>query len=160
MGSTAAGPVFIPFGRVSIEMSFKEFSFGASIAAAGTAVSIFLGGWDIALKVLVYCLIADYVTGVLGAWKTKTINSEVMFWGGVRKAIVLVVIGLAVMLDQLIGNQAPIFRTMAMYFFIGREGLSILENIGIIGVKLPGFLRTALEQLQQKGDDQDANTKP
>lgn len=139
---------------------FKENLISGFVAVIGTIVTMFLGGWDVALRVLAFCLIVDYATGVLGAIRTKTINSEVMFWGGVRKGIVLVVIALAVMLDQLVGNAAPVFRTMALYFFIGREGLSIVENIGILGVWLPSFFKKTLEQLQQKGDDNNAGQKP
>lgn len=134
-------------------MTHKEFSFNSMLAMVGTIVSMFLGGWDISLKVLMYCMIADYFTGVLGAFRTKSVNSEVMFWGGVRKAVILVVIALAFMLDQFVSNDSPIFRTMAIYFYVGREGLSIVENVGILGVPIPRFLRITLVQLQKKGED-------
>lgn len=38
-----------------------------------------MGGWDAALKVLVILMVIDYVTGLLGAIKNKTVNSEVVF---------------------------------------------------------------------------------
>lgn len=133
-------------------MAYKEFTFSTMLAMAGTAISMFLGGWDIAVQLLIYCMVMDYATGVLGAFKSHTVNSEVMFWGGVRKAIIFIVIALAVLLDQMIGNNTPIFRTMALYFYVGREGLSLIENIGILGVPLPGILKKTLEQLQEKGD--------
>nr|WP_324254003.1 phage holin family protein [Paenibacillus sp. 1001270B_150601_E10] len=72
---------------------------------------------------------ADYVTGLLGAIMTKTVNSEVCSGGGVRKGVIFVVIALAVMLGQYAGDLSPVFRTLAMYFYIGREGLSIVENL-------------------------------
>lgn len=28
-----------------------------------------------------FCMVADYITGVLGAIKQRNLNSEVMFWG-------------------------------------------------------------------------------
>jgi len=133
-------------------MSVKEFSFSSTFAVAGTLVSSFLGGWDVLLKVLVFCMAVDYVTGVLGAIRTKSVNSEVMFWGGVRKGVIFLVIALAVMLDQTVGNDAPVFRSLALYFYIGREGLSIVENLGILGVPLPAFVKTILAQLQEKGN--------
>ncbi|NTX58887.1 phage holin family protein, partial [Myxococcus sp. CA039A] len=93
-----------------------------------------------------------YISGLLGAVKTKTVNSEIMFWGGVRKVVILAVVALAVMLDQLVGNDAPVFRTLALYFYVGREGLSIVENLGILAVPLPGFVGKVLAQLQEKGE--------
>lgn len=133
-------------------MNTKEFSFSALIAAAGTIVSVCLGGWDWALMVLVRCMILDYAFGLLGAIKNKNVNSEVMFWGGIRKGAILAVVSIAVMADGLVGNNDPIFRTAAVYFYIGREGWSITENLGILGVPLPGFLKKILTQLQEKGD--------
>ena len=131
---------------------YKENLFGSVVAIAGTAVTLFLGGWDVPMKMLVYLMVVDYATGVLGAFRTKTINSEIMFWGGIRKGVIFLVVAMAVLLDQLIGNDAPIFRMLALYFYIGREGLSIVENLGILGVPLPSWIRKVLEQLKEKGE--------
>lgn len=38
-------------------------------------------------------------------------------------------------------------------FFIGNEGLSLLENLGLMGVPLPSFLQWALEALQKQGEE-------
>ncbi|PYI57008.1 phage holin family protein [Paenibacillus flagellatus] len=129
----------------------KEFAFGGLSAIAGLLASA-LGGWDIALQVLVALMIADYATGVLGALKTRAVTSEKMFWGGVRKGVILGVIALAAMADQWVGGDTPIFRTLAVYFYAGREGLSVVENLGPIGVQLPPGLVKFLEQLKQKGE--------
>lgn len=129
----------------------RETALGGMIAAVGTAVTSALGGWDKALQVLIMLMIADYLTGVLGAIKQKKLNSETMFWGGVRKGVVLVVIALATMCDSLVGND-PIIRTVALYFYSGREGLSVVENLGVLGVPLPAQLTRFLEQLQGKGE--------
>lgn len=141
--------------------------FGSTVvsAAAGTSKEVasggivgvllffatFLGGWDKPLQLLVVLMIADYVTGVLGAIRTKTINSEVMFWGGIRKITVLFVVGLAVLIDGWIGGDSLVFRTLAIYFYAGREGLSVVENLGTIGVPLPPKVKEFLEQLNEKG---------
>ena len=133
-------------------MNAKEFGFSTFVAAFGTIVSAWLGGWDRGLQALVYCMILDYVFGLLGAVKNKKVNSETMFWGGIRKGSILAVLSIAVVLDGLVGNHEPIFRTMAVYFYVGREGWSIAENLGILGVPLPGGLKKILTQLQEKGD--------
>lgn len=133
-------------------MDTKELSFSTLISIVGTFVSYYLGGWDAALQTLVWCMVLDYMFGLLGAIKNKKVNSEIMFWGGIRKAAILLVVSLAVMVDDLVGNSAPIFRTMAVYFYVGREGWSIAENLGILGVPLPPGLRKVLVQLQEKGE--------
>jgi phage-related holin len=40
-------------------------------------------------------------------------------------------------------------------FFIGNEGLSIIENTGQMGVPYPEFIKKALEALKDKGDKKD-----
>jgi toxin secretion/phage lysis holin len=131
----------------------KETGIAGVIAALGTFCTALLGGWDIALRLLVYLMIADYVTGLLAAMRNKNVNSEIMFWGGIRKGVILLVVFLAVQLDQFVGGQNPLFRTMTLYFYVGREGLSVVENLGIIGVPLPPAITKFLEQVQQKSVD-------
>ncbi|MDQ7095935.1 phage holin family protein [Desulfosporosinus sp. PR] len=133
-------------------MNIKEFSLSAVIAAMGTIISAMLGGWDAALKVLVGLMIIDYLTGFLGAFKRHEINSEIMYWGGIRKIIVLVIVAISVLLDSMVGNQNPVFRTLTIYFYVSREGVSVTENLGILGVPLPPSITQALTQLQEKGD--------
>lgn len=130
----------------------KEITFGGVFAAFATFMVASIGGWDISVRLLAYMMIADYVTGFLGACKQKKVNSDVMLWGGVRKGIVILVIILAYQLDQLMGGQAPIFRTLAIYYYAGREGLSLVENFGVLGVPWPPAIKNALEQLKQKGE--------
>ncbi|WP_088189020.1 phage holin family protein [Desulfosporosinus sp. FKA] len=117
-------------------MNEKEFIFKSSFAAIGTAVTAWCGGWDIALKVLVYLMVLDYITGFLGAVRQKKVNSEVMFWGGIRKIVILSLVALAVLLDKLFGNSGPVLRTLAMYYYAGREGISMIENVGKIDVTI------------------------
>lgn len=50
------------------------------------------------------------------------------------------------------GLTAAVFRTAMMLYIIATEGLSILENLGMLGVKLPTFIIKALEQLQAEND--------
>ena len=133
-------------------MNPKEFTISAFVATLGTIVSAYLGGWDAALNVLVVLMAIDYVTGFLGAIKNKKVSSEIMFWGGLRKGIILAVVAVAVLLDQMIGNASPILRTLAIYFYVAREGVSVTENLGILGVPLPPGISRVLTQLQEKGE--------
>jgi len=133
-------------------MNVKEFGFSTFIASVGTILCSCLGGWDAALKVLVVLMVIDYVTGFLGAIKNKQVNSEIMFWGGIRKGLILAVVVVAVLLDEMVGNPEPILRTLAIYFYVAREGISVTENLGILGVPLPPSISRVLTQLQKKDD--------
>ena len=129
----------------------KEGIWGTWVALVGTLGSL-LGGWDKPLIVLMVLMGADFLFGILGAIKQRRVNSDVMFWGGIRKITVLFVVGLAALIDSWVQPGAPIFRTLAIFFYAGREGLSVVENLGTLGVPLPGKLREWLEQLQEKGE--------
>jgi toxin secretion/phage lysis holin len=133
----------------------KSFSFSALVALAGTSISTILGGWDMLLQFLIVFMILDYLTGLAAAIRHKRVNSEVMYWGGIRKSAILVVIALATMFDSIAAQDVPVFRTMALYFYISREGVSVLENLGHLGVPLPSFLSKFLEQLRDRGGDSD-----
>jgi len=131
-------------------MTWKEFSLGGILSLIATIVTVWLGGWDLALKALVVLMIIDYVTGVLGAIKNKKVSGEVMFWGGIRKGLILTVVVVAVLLDGMVGNSEPVFRTLALYFYVAREGISVTENLGILGVPLPPVITEMFSKLQNK----------
>lgn len=137
--------------------SGKETALGGAIAAIGTALAAVLGGWDISLQILLYAMVLDYATGFLAAAKEKRIDSDVMLWGGVRKVVVLGVIGLCVKLDTLLGYETPILRTAAFYFYLGREGLSIVENLGKLNVLVPDAVKERLQQLKGGSSNADSN---
>ncbi|WP_339295935.1 phage holin family protein [Paenibacillus sp. FSL W7-1279] len=138
--------------------SGKEAATGGVVAALGLFATL-LGGWDKPLQFLIALMVADYVTGILGAIKTKSVNSEVMFWGGIRKITILFVVGLAVLIDGWVGDDSAVFRILAVYFYAGREGLSVMENLGILGVYIPPKIKEFLEQLNEKGEQQNDKAK-
>ena len=58
---------------------------------------------------------------------------------------------LGVLLDNALGETY--IRMAVMLFFVGNEGLSLLENLGLMGVPFPAFLERALEALREQGDN-------
>lgn len=130
----------------------------AGLAGIGSFLARALGGWDTAVTLLVVMMAADLVAGVAVAavWKrspnTKTggLSSRAAFQGFTRKIAVMVLVCIGHLMDAVLG--ADYIRTATVCFFIGSEGLSLVENLGLMGVPLPGFLKKALEVLRDKGD--------
>lgn len=130
----------------------------AALAAIGGFVAHALGGWDASLQVLIALMAADYITGLLVAalWKrsnkseTGALDSKASFRGLCKKGVILLLVWLGTLLDAAAGVNYV--RTAVALFFIGNEGLSLLENIGLMGVPYPAFLQKALEALRDKGD--------
>ena len=119
----------------------------ASIALTG--VVYLLGGFDIALQSLLIVVVIDYLTGIASALYNKQLSSKVGFIGILKKFSYFLVIALAVVIDHLTG-QHGIIRTLVIYFFVANDGLSIIENLAEMNVKLPQKLIDALEQLKNK----------
>lgn len=130
----------------------------AALATVGTFVAHALGGWDAAMQVLVALMALDYLTGILVAavWQrsnkssTGALDSKAGFKGLCKKGMILLLVWLGVLLDNAFGTTYV--RTAIIIFFIGNEGLSLLENLGLMGVPFPEFLKKALEALRDQGD--------
>ncbi len=119
------------------------------------ALSGFLGGMDGIMYALVAFISIDYVTGVLAAAKKHKLSSEIGFWGLLKKFLILCIIGVANIIDtKIIGGQ-DIFRTAISLYYIGNEGVSIMENAAVLGLPLPKQLVNALVQLRDKNDTAD-----
>ena len=126
----------------------KKEIFNTLVAGTGTFLTWLFGAWDTALAILVLFIILDYATGVIRGYIKKELSSDVGFKGIARKAIILVVLIVAVALDRLLNTGTWVFRTLVCYFYIANEGLSILENCGSLGLPLPAKIKDALEQLK------------
>ena len=116
---------------------------------SGTITTI-LGGWDMLLKTLVGLVVTDYVVGVIAAGINREINSNIGFKGIFRKVILFVPVGVAYALDQVLGSE--VLRNMAIWFYIGNEGISIVENLGKAGIPIPVFIKETLIQLKNENN--------
>ena len=130
----------------------------AVLSVIGSFISEHLGGVDKMLTSLVIFMLVDYITGLAVAFifhkSQKTENggasSAVGFKGIVKKMCILLLVGLAHELDCLMGFDY--IRALSILFFIGNEGISVLENVGLMGVPFPEFLKKALEAIKDKGN--------
>lgn len=57
---------------------------------------------------------------------------------------------IAVLLDRLLNADTWVFRTLVCYFYIGNEGISLIENLGELGLPIPSKVRDALIQLKNE----------
>ena len=131
------------------------------IAALGGLVVGMFGGWTPGSQVLVILMAVDYFTGLACALtghsaKTETGHfwSKVAFLGLLKKGVIMLVILVAAQLDQVMGGGegVTLFRSAAEFFYIASEGLSVVENAGLLGVPVPKGIRQALEVLRDKND--------
>lgn len=137
------------------------------LAAVGGAIASFFVNMPPLVYILLAVMTIDYVTGLIcGAMgksqKTETgyLASHAAFIGLLKKALILLVVLLAALLDQAVSNGAGIQFEAVMgatcLWFIASEGLSVLENVASMGVPVPKILLKLLEVMRSKGDVQDA----
>lgn len=132
-----------------------EREVGAAASAAGTMVSYFLG-WNAAIEALLVMMVIDYITGLMAAYINPELklNSTRGFRGICKKIMILLLVVLANELERATG--IPAVESVVVWFFIGNEGLSIVENAAKAGVPVPNKLKDTLEQLSsEKGAKHD-----
>lgn len=129
---------------------------GMVVASIGTFISMLVGGWDYPLLMLLAFIVLDFATGLIAGYKNKTIQSDTMYWGIIRKVSQLVIVAIAVSIDRLMHTESFVIRLMAIYFYIGMEGISILENMVKIGVRVPDKLIDILKKIE---DNETSNDK-
>lgn len=116
-----------------------------------TTIVYVLGGWDVALISMVIVVIIDYITGVASAFYNKKLSSKQGLKGIIKKFCYFLIVALAVVIDNLLG-QSGIIRTLVIYFFVANDGLSVIENMAEMDIKLPKKLIDALEELRHKSE--------
>lgn len=138
-----------------IDVLIKSFIF-----TFGGFCGYFLGGWDTTLRVLLIMAAIDYITGVIAAGYNGELKSKVGFKGIAKKVVLFLLVGAATQADLAIGTNSAI-REATIFFFIGNELLSLLENAGKMGIPLPQSLTNAVEVLggKQKQEDKKGDVK-
>ena len=135
----------------------KQIWTGIQIAfsALGGFLGWFLGGADGFLYALIAFVVIDYATGVLCAIADKNLSSEVGFKGICRKVLIFTLVGIGNIVDVYVLGQGGVLRTAVIFFYLSNEGVSILENSAHLGLPIPEKLKEVLEQLHERGGDDD-----
>ena len=130
-----------------------------TVGIAGAVLTALLGGWDTALQTLVGFMAADYITGVTVAAvfgksdKTEggALSSAAGLRGLFRKGGMLMLVYIACQLDLLVG--ANYIRDAVVIALVTNETVSILENLGLMGVPVPPVVTRTLEVLKNKTEE-------
>ena len=122
-----------------------------AITVIGGWLGYFLGGMDGLMIALVVFVILDYVTGIMCAINDRKLSSAVGFKGICRKVLIFVLVGIGNLVDMYVLGQEGVLRTAVIFFYLSNEGISFLENAGHLGLPIPEKLKDVLEQLHDKG---------
>ncbi len=134
-----------------------------SITAVATVILGAIGKIAPPFVILCVMMFADYCTGIIKAWQTKSISSAVGIKGIMKKLGYTFGIVAALGIDYVIAYTAnlasenvsypPMFALAVITWMTVNESISILENLVSIGVPLPSFLMKAARKLKQSVED-------
>lgn len=130
----------------------KEYITSA-FALLGGGLSWAIGGFDMAVVCLIGAMAIDYITGLIVAGifhnspKTEggRLDSRVGWKGLARKFVTILIVVVANLADEVMGTDG--IRTAVCIGFFANECLSLVENAGHMGLKIPAKLRNAIEEL-------------
>ena len=120
----------------------------------GGWLGYFLGGYDGLLYALIVVMVVDYITGVMCAINDKKLSSAVGFRGICRKVLILMLVGIANLLDVTVIGTGAVLRTAVIFFYLSNEGVSLLENAGHLGLPIPEKLKEILAQLHDRAESE------
>ena len=121
-----------------------------AITALGGWLGYFLGGMDGLMIALIVLMTLDYISGVMCAIIDKKLSSAVGFKGICKKVFILMLVGVAHIIDLHVVGTGSALRGAVICFYMSNEGLSLLENAAHIGLPIPDKLRDILSQLHDK----------
>ena len=126
------------------------------IGTVGGIITSLFGGWTQSMTTLLIFMGIDYISGlfVAGVFKKSpksesgALNSKISFKGLCKKAMMLLIVVMAHRFDMELGFNY--LRDAVCVAFIINEGISIVENGGLMGVKMPEAIKKAIDLLTDK----------
>jgi toxin secretion/phage lysis holin len=136
--------------------AMKEFwlMIQAVFTGLGGWIGYYLGGCDGLLYALIAFVIVDYLTGIMCAIADKKLSSNVGFKGICRKVLIFLLVGIANIIDVQVIGQVGILRTAVIFFYLSNEGVSLLENATHLGLPVPEKLKSVLQQLHDRAEEE------
>ena len=96
------------------------------------------------LTALLILMSIDYVTGIMCAIVDRQLSSAVGFKGICKKVLILMLVGVAHIVDLHVVGTGEALRSAVICFYLSNEGVSVLENAGHLGLPIPEKLKAIL----------------
>ena len=136
-----------------------QYILDTAIGVVGALIYLAVGNITAELSTLLWLMLLDMITGFLVASVFKAsrkttsgaLSSKEMLKGFVRKVGMLILVAIAYRLDNMLNvNYLKNATTIAL---IVEECLSLIENIGLMGIPIPKFISSAIDVLNSKVQD-------
>ena len=148
----------------------KEIGIGKMLISALSYILFLLGGWNWTLGAMFIFMVSDYATGYIRSCLKGQLSSKVGYKGLLKKCSYIFIVLIGAALDRVLEENniqipvsffgAPVsFKVLLICSVIGTEGISIVENLGAIGVKFPTSIIRLFKQFQQQQPSENTNKK-
>lgn len=121
-------------------------------AVLGALTGYMFGGWNMLLHLLLLLVIFDWLTGWAAAWINGELKSRKGYHGIARKVAIFSLVVIAHFIDVVLGDLRY-FQNTVVFFYLANELLSIIENVGRMGLPVPNLFRKAIEIFNQKSGE-------
>ena len=129
-----------------------------TLIAAVSVVLAYFNALLIPIVVLVAVMVIDYISGMTSAKRTGELSSRLGVMGILKKVGYLALVAVGMVVDYLISSALVhvgvhiqinyCFAMIIIIWLIVNELISILENLGEIGVPIPDFLRKSIKKIK------------
>lgn len=140
----------------------KEKGIQAIASAALATFAVYMGALAVPIIVLMAMMILDYLSGMAVAWSQNNLSSKIGAKGIIKKVGYMALIVVAMGVDYLIYSGIAVtglevgynmwFGLLVAVWLIINEMISILENLGKLGVPIPEFLTKIIKRLKNSAE--------
>lgn len=134
----------------------------AKVGTAGGAfiLSYLFGEWSVLLGTLIFFVSFDFISGVTAAGYKGELSAKVGFWGIPKKLMIFGLVAIAYQIDmvylELMGSSISIgdlnvsVMGATILYYLVNEFISITENLGKMGMRVPTPLQKTIDIFQSK----------
>ncbi|KGE16622.1 phage holin family protein [Paenibacillus wynnii] len=122
----------------------------STIGVVTGLVSWMIGGFGLVFTVLIGLMMIDFITGFMVGIYEKNINSRIGTLGLIRKTYVILLIGAVFMVESAVLGSNGIITDGISGAFVVVELVSIVENGGKLGIRLPDKVKDLILVLKNK----------
>ena len=140
----------------------KEKGIQAIASATLATFAVYMGALAVPIIVLMAMMIIDYLSGMAVAWSQNNLSSKIGAKGILKKVGYMALIVVAMGVDYLIYSGIAVanievgynmwFGLLVAVWLIINEMISILENLGKLGVPIPEFLTKIIKRLKNSAE--------
>ena len=105
-----------------------------------------------------FLMVIDFISGFANAWVKNEVSSPKMRIGLVKKLgeVLMLVVGELIVYGTSMPWKSDIMSFISIYLSL-MEAISIFENLALLGVPIPGFIKTSLKETQDMFEKENHN---